>query len=304
MPAKTILSVLFLISLGVTVLLFLRALPQNADAVAAAPKDEILVASVALAPGTLLRTQDVTWQSIARAAEPREFVRPPEATRTAKPELDEEARAAVYGAALRGAIAGAAARTAIAAGDPIRRDGIVKPGDRDFLQVVLSPGARAIAIPVSTGGASTGLLSPGDRVDVILTQNFREKAPLTRSSVSETVVEGLRVLAIDALDAKAAAGTTFGRTVTLEVTPEQAEKINVATELGKLSLTLRSITGKDGILAVSTAGPGKAPGVKPTWAGDVSPALSGAMPDQVVTAVRPPVEVIHGSSRTEARKPE
>src|SRR5205823_1855947 len=155
--------------------------------------------------------------------------------------------------------------------------------------------ARAIAIPVSTGGASTGLLSPGDRVDVILTQNFREKAPLTRSSVSETVVEGLRVLAIDALDAKMAAGTNFGRTVTLEVTPEQAEKINVATELGKLSLTLRSITSKEGIVATSTAGPGKAAGVKPTWAGDVSPALGGAVPDQTATAVRPPVEVIHGS---------
>jgi pilus assembly protein CpaB len=304
MSAKAILTMLFLLSLGVAVVLFLHALPQNADAVAAAPKDEILVAAVALAPGTLLRTQDVTWQPITRSAEPSEFVRPPEAARTVKPELDEEARAAVYGAALRGAIGGAAARSAIAAGDPIRRDGIVKPGDRDFLQVVLSPGARAIAIPVSTGGASTGLLYPGDRVDVILTQNFRDKAPLTRSSVSETVVDGLRVLAIDALDAKAAAGTSFGRTVTLEVTPEQAEKINVATELGKLSLTLRSITSRDGIVARSTGGPATAAGVKPTWAGDVSPALGGAMPDQVVTAVRPPVEVIHGSSKTEARRPE
>src|SRR5207248_78753 len=148
-------------------------------------------------------------------------------------------------------IAGAAARAAIAAGDPIRRDAIARPGDRDFLQVVLPPGARAIAIPVSTGGGSTGLLYPGDRVDVILTQNFRDKAPLIRSSVSETVVEGLRVLAIDGPDARAQPGTTFGRTVTLEVTPEQAEKINVAAELGKLSLTLRSITGKDGVLAAS-----------------------------------------------------
>src|SRR5437016_14462237 len=170
MRAKTILTMLFLASIGVAAIVFLRALPQFTDAVAAAPRDEVLVAAVALAPGTLLRTQDVSWQPIGRPAEPREFVRPPEAARTAKPELDEEARAAVYGAALRGVIAGAAARTAIAPGDPIRRDGIVKPGDRDFLQVVLSPGARAIAIPVSTGGASTGLLSPGDRVDVILTQ--------------------------------------------------------------------------------------------------------------------------------------
>src|SRR6266446_8360264 len=239
MHAKTILTALFLISLGVATMLFLRAMQQNTDAVAAPTKDEILVASVALAPGTLLRTQDVTWQPVDRGAEPSEFVRPPEAARTTKPELDEEARAAVYGAALRGVIAGAAARSAIAAGDPIRRDGIVKPGDRDFLQVVLSPGARAIAIPVSTGGASTGLLSPGDRVDVILTQNFREntnnsndefrRTPLTRRSVAETVFEILRVLAIDAPDTKPTnvadnpANGNFGRTVTLEVTADQVE---------------------------------------------------------------------------------
>ena len=63
---------------------------------------------------------------------------------------------------------------------------------------MLSARARAIAIPVATSGASTGLLYPGDHVDVILTQTFKNDPPLTRRSVSETVVENLRVLAIDA----------------------------------------------------------------------------------------------------------
>jgi len=166
---------------------------------------------------------------------------------------------------------------------------------------VLSPGARAIAIPVATGGASTGLLYPGDRVDVILTQKFNDStAPLARRSVSETVVENLRVLVIDAMDAKMAAGNTFGRTVTLEVMPDQAEKINVATELGKLSLTLRSVSGADGIAAGSAPGPGKASGIKPTWAGDVSPALGGAMPEKAIPAERPTVEIIRGSKGTES----
>jgi pilus assembly protein CpaB len=183
------------------------------------------------------------------------------------------------------------------AGEPIRRGSIVRPGDRDFLQVVLTPGARAIAIPVTTGGASTGLLYPGDRVDVILTQNFKgEGTTITRRSVSETVVENLRVLAIDALDGKPTSGN-FGRTVTLEVTPEQAEKVNVATELGKLSLTLRSVSGPDGLVAASTAGPGRATGVKPTWAGDVSPALGGAMPEKAIIVQQPPVDVVRGSKR-------
>jgi len=289
MRAKTILTALFLISLAVAVIVILRAMPTQGDANANTPKEEILVATVPLAGGTLLRAQDVTWQVVPRPVEPGEILRPSEAARQAKPEIDEETRAGVYGAAIRPA-------RDTAAGEPIRRGSIVKPGDRDFLQVVLSPGSRAIAIPVATGGASTGLLFPGDRVDVILTQNFRgEATAITRRSVSETVVENLRVLAIDALDAKG--GGSFGRTVTLEVTPEQAEKINVATELGKLSLTLRSVSGRNGVVATSTAGPGQATGVKPTWAGDVSPALGGAMPEKAITVQQPPVEVVRGSKR-------
>jgi pilus assembly protein CpaB len=289
MRAKTILTVLFLISLAVAVIVILRAMPTQGDANANTPKNEILVATVPLAAGTLLRAQDVTWQLVARPVEPGEIVRPSDGARQTKPEIDEETRAVVYGAAMRPA-------HDTAAGEPIRRGSIVRPGDRDFLQVVLTPGARAIAIPVTTGGASTGLLYPGDRVDVILTQNFKgEGTTITRRSVSETVVENLRVLAIDALDVKS--GGSFGRTVTLEVTPEQAEKVNVATELGKLSLTLRSVSGPDGLVAASTAGPGRATGVKPTWAGDVSPALGGAMPEKAIIVQQPPVDVVRGSKR-------
>jgi pilus assembly protein CpaB len=289
MRAKTILTVLFLISLAVAVVVILRAMPTQGDANANTPKNEILVATVPLAAGTLLRAQDVTWQLVARPVEPGEIVRPSEGARQTKPEIDEETRAVVYGAAMRPA-------HDTAAGEPIRRGSIVRPGDRDFLQVVLTPGARAISIPVITGGASTGLLFPGDRVDVILTQNFKgESTTITRRSVSETVVENLRVLAIDALDVKS--GGSFGRTVTLEVTPEQAEKVNVATELGKLSLTLRSVSGPDGLVATSTAGPGRATGVKPTWAGDVSPALGGAMPEKAIIVQQPPVDVVRGSKR-------
>ena len=290
MRAKTILTVLFLISLAVAVVVILRAIPGQVDANANAPKEEILVATVQLAAGTLLRAQDVTWQLITQPVASGEIVRPSEGARQTKPGIDEETRAEVYGAAVRPA-------RDTAAGEPIRRGNIVKPGDRDFLQVVLTPGARAIAIPVTTSGASTGLLFPGDRVDVILTQNFKgEAAVITRRSVSETVVENLRVLAIDSLDAKTPSGS-FGRTVTIEVTPQQAEKINVATELGKLSLTLRSVSGPDGVLAPSTAGPGPSTGVKPTWAGDVSPALGGAMPEKTITVQQPPVEVVRGSKR-------
>jgi pilus assembly protein CpaB len=160
-------------------------------------------------------------------------------------------------------------------------------------------------------------LSPGDRVDVILTQNFKndtaqdlKNTPVTRRSVSETVVESLRVLAIDTPDPKATAANpsngNFGRTVTMEVTADQAELINVAAELGKLSVTLRSVTGPSTTLASASPEP-----IKPKWAGDASPALSGAAQEKPVAITPIPVQVFHGSGkegsgniRSETVKPE
>lgn len=257
---------------------------------ASIPKEQILAATMELPAGTLLRAQDITWQPVS-VIEADQIVHPAAAAIEAKPEIVEETAARVYGAVLR---------HPLASGEPIRRGDIVKPGDRDFLQVVLIPGERAISIPVATGGASTGLLSPGDRVDVILTQNFKndtnqelKDTPITRRSVGETIVQNLRVLAIDALDPKATmsnpANGNFGRTVTLEVTPDQAEVINVATELGKLSLTLRNVA------TVSAA----VDPIRPKWAGDVSPALMGAAPEKPIALKKLPVLILRGGKTTD-----
>jgi pilus assembly protein CpaB len=139
-----------------------------------------------------------------------------------------------------------------------------------------------------------------------LTQQFNDSSmPLTRRSVGETVVENLRVLAIDAVDAKnPSGGSTFGRTVTLEVTPVQAEQINVATDLGKLSLTLRGVDGVKSRIAAASPGPGNATdSIKATWAGDVSPALGGVLPsEKVLTAEQPPVLVLHGISKESVKQ--
>jgi pilus assembly protein CpaB len=274
MRAKTLLSALFLVSLGVIAVLVFRALPQRVAAGPTPPKPEVLAAAVSLKPGTLLRAEDVAWRPLVQAWQPGLVERPDAAARRKKPGLDQETRAKVYGGALRVAVAG---------GEPIPMSDVAKPGDRDFLRVVLIPGERAISIPVTTGGASTGLLTPGDRVDVILTQHFGDQQPLPRRSVSETIVQDLRVLAIDAPNVKTPG---FGRTVTLEVTPREAEAINTATVLGKLSLTLRP-----------SASPIRSAGaVSPTWAGDVSPALGSASSPKPVTAEPLSVDVIRGAS--------
>ena len=299
--SKTLLTITFLVSLTIAAFFLLN----NMKGSASQPGEQILVATADLPAGTLLRAQDIAWRIVSETGTDQ-IVRPATAAVDAKPGIIEETQAGVYGAVLR---------YPLAAGEPVQRSKIVKPGERDFLQLVLSPNARAVAIPVATGGASTGLLSPGDHVDVVLTQNFKNDSaqdmrntPVTRRSVGETIVQNLRVLAIDAIDtskptafaAVNLAAGNFGRTVTLEVTPDQAEVISVASELGKLSLTLRSTQ-----FAIATADP-----IKPKWAGDVSPALSGAAQEKPTAITPVPVLVIRGGNaikdefRREMIKPE
>lgn len=284
MRPKHIFAILLLVSVGLIVVLLIHAMPHRivTVAVSPAPQEEILVAARPLSAGLLLREQDVTWLARSGPAQEGDILRPSAETRAAKPESDE-ARTAVYGAALR------ADR---AEHQPIRRSTIVKPGDRDFLATVLTPGTRALTIPVSAAAGGTGLMFPGDHVDVMLTQSFKnEDAPLTRRSVSETVVENLRVLAIDTSTKSGAGGNAL--TVTVEVLPQQAEKINVAQELGKLSLTLRSLDEP----AAAMASP-----ETPTWAGDVSPALNSAQPPpKVKEATKPEIKVMRGNNSVDTK---
>src|SRR5438105_7735982 len=127
MPAKTILTLLFLTSLCVVVVLALRALPRGMTIDTAASKDEVLVAATALPGGTLLRAKDVAWKHILGGVQSGQITRPPNAAGNPNLELDQQARAEVYGAALR---------SSVLATEPIDRGAIVKRGGRDFIWVV------------------------------------------------------------------------------------------------------------------------------------------------------------------------
>ena len=98
--------------------------------------------------------------------------------------------------------------------------------------------------------ATGGLIWPGDRVDVILTQELNEKnAPLARRFVGETVLNDVRVVAVDQsiTQGGVASGDNatgrVARTVTLEVTPQQAERAAVAERLGTITLAIRAADG-------------------------------------------------------------
>lgn len=141
---------------------------------------------------------------------------------------------------------GTVVRFPITAGEPVTQGALVAPGDRGFLAAALTPGMRAITVPVSAQSGVAGFVFPGDRVDMVLTQTVNGTDGGTALKASETIIRNLRVLATDqsTVQEKAEDGSTVVkpfRAVTLEVTPVIAEKIAVAQTIGTLSLSLRSL---------------------------------------------------------------
>jgi pilus assembly protein CpaB len=148
---------------------------------------------------------------------------------------------------------GSVVRARIAAGEPVTDGRVVKPDDRGFMAAVLTPGMRAISVAVNQTSGISGFVLPGDRIDLVLTHAIKSEngnnggGEKQDRHASETILSDLRVLAIGQKIQEAKNGETIvANTATLEVTPKQVEMIAVAVELGKLSLSLRSLGKQDG----------------------------------------------------------
>ena len=139
---------------------------------------------------------------------------------------------------------GSLVRKFVDAGSPITLQDVLRPRDRGFLASVLAPDSRAISIKVDEESGVSGLIRPGDYVDVLLTQVF-EKADPARRALSETVLANVRVIAIDQeiVQGGRTVSSVAGKqaqTVSLELAPDQVKKITVAKQIGTLSLAVRA----------------------------------------------------------------
>ena len=182
------------LSLGIIGLVVMRSLPHDTGGTAeAAPAPvlgaAIMVAAEPVSAGTLLRADDVRWQDWAAGSVPAGYF-----NRT-----DVSADAVI----------GSVARRNFSADEPLIQGQIVSPGDRGFLAAVLTPGNRAVSVAVDAVSAASGLIWPGDRVDLILTQTFEhDDTKPSQKAVGETVLTDLRVLAIDQHLKEAVSGQT------------------------------------------------------------------------------------------------
>src|SRR6516162_1208482 len=231
MRARTL--ILFLVALllaGGTAILVRSWLAQQRTAeVTAAPipppapaQKSVLVARGQITRGQILKPENLAWRPW-----PESGIDPANIQAGTKP-LES--------------FAGWVARERIGAGDPITETKIVQPGSRGFLAAALQPGMQAISVVVTPASDVSGFILPGDHVDVVITHTLPGTGdnPGTQHRAAETVLRDVRVLGVDQkLDSKGEA--VVAHTATLEVTPKQSEIIAVASEIGKLSLSLRSL---------------------------------------------------------------
>ena len=275
---RILLGTLLLVGGGFLAWLSFKDDPVKGSVAAPPAMTRILVSAEPIQAGTLLKDTDLREREIATAeVTPADLI------------ADDNNRSEVRGAMLR---------RYLDAGQAIRRADILRPRDRGFLATVLAPGTRAISIGVDATTGASGLISPGDLVDVILTQEFaRGETTAGRRVVAETVLSRVRVIAVDQQIAQGAPTPSLlqnnatpnrvASNVSLQVTSEQAAKVVVAGHLGRLTLTIRSIDGDQSPDGMSTdptkvadrgSKPGSSPAQASVFGSDVSAALSDSAP--------------------------
>lgn len=210
----------------------------------------ILIAKTGLQRGQILKPEDLIWQPWPEGRIDPAYVQ--------------------LGARTPEAFAGWVARNPIAPGEPLSEGKIVAPGNRGFLAAVLRPGMRAISVPITVTTGISGFIFPGDSVDLLITYGVPSVAAAGNGpnggpggqyehKASETVLRDIRVIAIDQRLESKAGEAVIAHTATLEVSPKQSEIIALAGEIGKLSLSLRSlvpdqnqaVAGSESVLADS-----------------------------------------------------
>jgi pilus assembly protein CpaB len=200
--------------------------PAPAEPVVQLPTIDVLVAKSDIGLGQALKPDDMQWQTWPAANASATFIR-----RGDRPDAANQ-------------IAGSIARAPFIAGEPIREQKLVKADGSGFMAAILPTGMRAISTEISAETGAGGFILPNDRVDVILTK--REKNPDSTNTqdivISVVILTNIRVLAIDqAPKEKDGQNAVVGKTVTLELKPEQTVTLGAARQAGTLSLALRSI---------------------------------------------------------------
>ena len=203
---------------------------------------EVLVAKTDLNPGAFLKPENLEWQPW-----PEDGIHKTHIVRN--PEIQNDKSNVDPIRELQGAVV----RVQISAGEPITNARVVHPGERGFLAAVLEPGFRAVSLPVDATTGIAGFIFPGDWVDILMTMKIRDERNGAHQQryFSQTVLQRVRVLAIDQHVDQKDGTAVVAKTATLEVTPKEAERVTIALEMGRLSLSLNSLSKAESEKAIN-----------------------------------------------------
>ncbi|MBB3121363.1 Flp pilus assembly protein CpaB [Pseudoduganella violacea] len=138
-------------------------------------------------------------------------------------------------------------RASIQRGEPLLESKLAPPGTQGGLSAVVAEGKRAMTVRVNDVIGVAGFALPGNFVDILVnTQEENLKAQGNReASISKIVLERILVLAVAQESSRDETKPKVVNAVTLELTPEQVEKLDLARSVGTLSLVLRNQVDPD-----------------------------------------------------------
>jgi len=194
---------------------------------------DVLIAENDLTTGQTISDRDVGWQTWPAAAANSGFIK-----KSDRPDAVSQ-------------FVGAVVRMPVAQGEPIRENKVIIGKHGGYLAAVLPTGIRAVSLNVSPDSAAGGFILPNDHVDVLLTHRDRaaEKTGGGDKFITETILRNVQVLAIDqTVGEKDGEKVVIGKTATVALTPDQAEQLALAHQLGSLSLALRSAVDSQSLI--------------------------------------------------------
>ncbi len=232
---RTVLLVLGTIALIVGVVIGSTWLRNGLATRSATTMDSGVAVLVSVRPqkaGVLLRPDDIAWKPFGKGVPP-----------PASYEKSKHSEAELVGAVLT---------RDFAEGEIFASTGLVEANSRNFLAATLEQGYRAVTLSIEAPQSASGLVQPGDRVDVVLVRDVGGDTRDPRAK-GETILRNSRVVAVGrVLSAaqKAAPGVqsqeaAVPKTITIETLPVDAERIFVAQHMGRLDLALRPLGDVD-----------------------------------------------------------
>jgi pilus assembly protein CpaB len=143
-------------------------------------------------------------------------------------------------------VVGRVTRVPVFQGEPIVPGRLAPAGTTGGLEIKIAPGKRAMSVKINDVAGISGLIQPNSRVDVLV--NIRDDRSAKETQVAKLFMENMRVLSVGQQVTRGDDGKPINATTaTLEVTPEEAERLAIAMGQGSIALVLRGYGDPDSI---------------------------------------------------------